>query len=968
MIKKGFLSFVFMFCLFGLSGQQIQWSTFSDSLNQFSSPRVAHLNNDSVLDIIVGGGVAEESRLNAIQAFDGKDGQVLWSVNARDEVFGSAIFQDISGDGIDDVFIGGRSAIFKAINGSTGQLIWEFWPSSNGLNPKDSGQLQFYSAQWLPDQNSDGYSDLLVSNGGDPDALPWDTNRLPGHLMILDALTGQILSRAVVPDSQETYCSPIVADLANDGDLEIIYGTGGETINGHLYVSKLQDLINEDLSNAYVLNNGGGEGFIAPVSLGDLNGNTTLDIVSISYNGQYRVYDGSGYWLMHSHDFIGFETSAAPVLGYFTGNIIPDVVLSLFEGSQTMYTDYKQVMIDGYTGVVTAIDSFGSMQFSSCIAADLNGDAYDELLISVVQSNGGVMSHELMARDYLNDSSYLLHTSNGQNLGSTALINDLDYNDSLDIVFAVGIDSLNPMGAKGYFLNRIELDASIGPQGIAWANYLGTESNGQYHFNGKVCDTIPLATFSVEQISCNGASDGKMSFTVIGGQAPYTYQFSNNVIDSLADGLEPNFYWARIMDANGCKEDHFANIQDPHVIHKFQQNVSCEGGSDGVADITTSGCTCQFSTCTFQWSNGVNGHSNNNLAAGTYVITVTTQTGCVIIDSVTLSEGPTLIDSTNQFNPVCKGDSNGIIVLYPNMQVGNNNSYIWSHGANVGNAALNLAVDSYQVTVSNTICVDSFNFVLQEPDTFIAEAYGEGPICAEDSNGIIQISTYYTMAPYSVTYWSIDSNGSIDTTYSDFMPGNATYLVIDSNKIGGQHGIVLTNQHGCETDTMWLDLAIPDTLNLSLGSSPESSVGAQDGLAYAQGSGGVPPYQYNWNDNALQTTDTAYNLDSGTYTMTLIDSVGCIKKDSIQVSALTFIEALNQAVRFYPNPSNGILNIDGIINSEPYLVRIFDLGGKCVFESNLITQNLNLQALSYGMYKVIIQSDDKAYSFKWLKY
>ena len=314
------------------------------------------------------------------------------------------------------------------------------------------------------------------------------------------------------------------------------------------------------------------------------------------------------------------------------------------------------------------------------------------------------MSHELIARDYLNDSSYLLHTSNGQNLGSTALINDLDYNDSLDIVFAVGRDSLNPMGAKGYFLNRIELDASIGPQGIAWANYLGTESNGQYHFNGKVCDTIPLATFSVEQISCNGASDGKMSFTVIGGQAPYTYQFSNNVIDSLADGLEPNFYWARIMDANGCKEDHFANIQDPHVIHKFQQNVSCEGGSDGVADITTSGCTCQFSTCTFQWSNGVNGHSNNNLAAGTYVITVTTQTGCVIIDSVTLSEGPALIDSTNQFNPVCKGDSNGIIVLYPNMQVGNNNSYIWSHGANVGNAALNLAVDSYQVTVSNTIC------------------------------------------------------------------------------------------------------------------------------------------------------------------------------------------------------------------------------------------------------------------------
>ena len=43
------------------------------------------------------------------------------------ELFGSAIFQDLTSDGIDDVIISGRSGQLLAINGFNGSLIWDYF-------------------------------------------------------------------------------------------------------------------------------------------------------------------------------------------------------------------------------------------------------------------------------------------------------------------------------------------------------------------------------------------------------------------------------------------------------------------------------------------------------------------------------------------------------------------------------------------------------------------------------------------------------------------------------------------------------------------------------------------------------------------------------------------------------------------------------------------------------------------------
>ncbi|NBY39366.1 MAG: hypothetical protein EBQ66_00225 [Flavobacteriia bacterium] len=155
---------------------QNNWQFFVDSIPTLSSPRSCDLNNDGVQDIVFGGGTDGAFSNNGIMAVNGANGNLLWKRASRNEVFGSAIFQDINNDGIKDVFMVGRQAQLLAINGSTGALFWDYFPYN--VNPADSGLYNFYNPQFIDDVSGDGIMDILVANGGDHAAPVWDTTGL----------------------------------------------------------------------------------------------------------------------------------------------------------------------------------------------------------------------------------------------------------------------------------------------------------------------------------------------------------------------------------------------------------------------------------------------------------------------------------------------------------------------------------------------------------------------------------------------------------------------------------------------------------------------------------------------------------------------------------------------------------------------------------------------------------------------
>ena len=145
----------------GLSIGQSSWTKDLPGIGTFSSARVADLNGDGVDDIVLGAGKEELQKSDSgVIALDGKTGSLLWHVSSRDQMFGSAVFQDINKDGHPDVFISGRSSELIAIDGFTGKPIWRFDPHSKKNNKKE--WFNFYNPQWIPDQDKDGLMDLLV--------------------------------------------------------------------------------------------------------------------------------------------------------------------------------------------------------------------------------------------------------------------------------------------------------------------------------------------------------------------------------------------------------------------------------------------------------------------------------------------------------------------------------------------------------------------------------------------------------------------------------------------------------------------------------------------------------------------------------------------------------------------------------------------------------------------------------------
>ena len=88
-----------------------------------------------------------------------------------------------------------------------------------------------------------------------------------------------------------------------------------------------------------------------------------------------------------------------------------------------------------------------------------------------------------------------------------------------------------------------------------------------------------------------------------------------------------------------------------------------------------------------------------------------------------------------------------------------------------------------------------------------------------------------------------------------------------------------TDANGCTAQDSIL-LIEPPVLTLQMDSVMENC-GAGDGQAVALVGGGVTPYFYLWTDG--QTTSTATNLSTGTYTVIVTDTNGCSITDAVFV-------------------------------------------------------------------------------------
>ncbi|RLD66881.1 MAG: hypothetical protein DRI84_03815 [Bacteroidetes bacterium] len=205
---------------------------------------------------------------------------------------------------------------------------------------------------------------------------------------------------------------------------------------------------------------------------------------------------------------------------------------------------------------------------------------------------------------------------------------------------------------------------------------------------------------------------------------------------------------------------------------------------------------------------------------------------------------------------------------YPNLnyQWSSNNNFSDTLNANTNDSSLTISVSGptyFYVRSFWNLC-ENYDSILVDVRIHIQQQVVQGPLCNGDSNGIIQVNGVGGNSPY-VYSWANGMNGSQI-----------------SNLPGGSYIITVTDGDGCYTkDT--INLINPPILTSSKAVKNIPCEQACIGKAWSNPSGGTPPYSWQWNDPANQTTNPAVQLCDGTYIVQMQDSHNCTITDTIIV-------------------------------------------------------------------------------------
>jgi gliding motility-associated-like protein len=364
------------------------------------------------------------------------------------------------------------------------------------------------------------------------------------------------------------------------------------------------------------------------------------------------------------------------------------------------------------------------------------------------------------------------------------------------------------------------------------------------------------------------SNDGVIDATASGGVAPYTYSIDNQQTfqtTGLFIGLSQGNYTVIVVDSNGCADSISVNLPTPpsnSVLTSSEIDVTCFGGSDGSIDLTVTGTNGPY---TYAWSSGESTEDINNKTAGTYNVTVTDTNGCSVINPapITIIEPDDITTSIIVTDVRCIGGSDGCINLTP---TGGNGgySYLWSTGGNQQNQC-GFAVGVYDVTITdNRGCLGIFTGILVGEPTAISVTSTTSPVtCIGRTDGRIILSISGGTPGYTFTW----NNG---------LPPQQ----IHPNVVAGTYSVTAVDANGCiATHTTIVD-QIPE-LQINPSVKNVYCEPLRNGWIRTNPSGGTQPYSYIWSNNA--TTSFIAGLDTGTYSVTLIDFNGCSQTASFNI-------------------------------------------------------------------------------------
>jgi gliding motility-associated-like protein len=356
----------------------------------------------------------------------------------------------------------------------------------------------------------------------------------------------------------------------------------------------------------------------------------------------------------------------------------------------------------------------------------------------------------------------------------------------------VNSNSITNVSCFGGSNGAITVNASggIGPYSYSWTPNIGNGASvnnllaGTYSVSildvnncpGSISITItqpsvPLSVTTSSTSTLCGTANGSVTANGIGGTAPYNYLWTpGNANTVTVSNLSAGTYSIVITDANGCTSNGTATVSNSNgpTVSCVVSNISCFGGTNGAAMAQVSGGTSPYS---YAWtpSGGTNATASN-LSAGSYVVQVTDNSGCIGTTSVSITE-PTQIIITETIIPSSCTTDNGSVSVVVTGGTGPY-TYTWNPSGQTGTNISNLAPGSTaSLAVSDAQdCATSESYLIEGVGTINVTA---SPISTSILSGQSVVINAFGAASYQ---WSPQDDLSCSTCASTSASPTATTL------------------------------------------------------------------------------------------------------------------------------------------------------------------------------------------------
>jgi len=297
-------------------------------------------------------------------------------------------------------------------------------------------------------------------------------------------------------------------------------------------------------------------------------------------------------------------------------------------------------------------------------------------------------------------------------------------------------------------------------------------------------------TPTIVDATCNGACNGSINISAVGGLAPFTYAWSNGTVTQNISNLCAGSYTVTVTDVQALTTTQSFTVNDATQVTSSAvvTNASCPTSADGVIDVVVAGGTPPYS---FMWSNNSTAQVLTNLPIGTYAVSVIDANGCVTTDVATINSVSNLSANFSTTNPSC-GQADGVIQINAIGGLPPFSYMVDGDPLQGTNVAIGLAEGVHAVVVTDSVgCVVDKLVDLSQIKLKVEEVVSAD---CNNKNGKIKMSAMGGTAPYTYA-WNI---GGGNTPIADsLVAGGYSVTVTDSLGCSIHKNIVLPLNDSC---------------------------------------------------------------------------------------------------------------------------------------------------------------------------